>query len=245
MMSEGSSFNDFFEENVVIFEDLLEEDENLEEGGEVQRKKRRRVRSRITQEMLDQSIWGQLINHPNVVDPESYEGIKFRLRFRVPYGVFKETLVPYCIAKNIFQYKKKSQIGVEYKILVCLRILGRGHDLDSVNELSLIPTSTCHYIFKQFIYNFSAAFYDRHVYMPVGDELKKVMEVYKLLGFNGAIGSMDCTHVKWNKCPASKQTFCIGKEGHATLSFQCIVDHDKRVMAVSNVFWGAANDKET
>jgi hypothetical protein len=45
--------------------------------------------------------------------------------------------------------------------------------------------------------------------MPVGDELKKVMEVYKLLGFNGAIGSMDCTHVKWNKCPASKQNFCI------------------------------------
>ena len=83
---------------------------------------------------------------------------------------FLKKFLCHIVLRRIYFNKKKSQIGVEYKILVCLRILGRGHDLDSVNEISLIPTSTCHYIFKQFIYNFSAAFYDRHVYMAVGDE---------------------------------------------------------------------------
>ena len=70
------------------------------------------------------------------------------------------------------------------------------------------------------------------------------MATYKMMGFNGAIGSIDCTHVKWSKCPTAKQNLCIGKEKYATVSFQCVVDHDKRVRLVSKVFWGAANDKE-
>ncbi len=74
-----------------IFENLLEEGEiPEEEGGEVPRKKRRNIRSRITQEMLHQSIWRQLINHLNVIDSKSYGGIKFCIRFQVSYAVFKE-----------------------------------------------------------------------------------------------------------------------------------------------------------
>jgi hypothetical protein len=130
------------------------------------------------------------------------------------------------------------------KLVVCLRILGRGHDFDTVNEISLVPTSTCHYVFKKFVARFAEIFFDRYVHMPVGNDLKKVMETYKMMGFNGAIGSIDCTHHKWSKCPVSMQNFCIGKEKYATVSFQCVVDHDKRVRLVSKIFWGAANNKE-
>lgn len=72
--------------------------------------------------------------------------------------------------------------------------------------------------------------------MPIGDELKKVMKSYKLLGYHSAIGSIDPTHVKWNKCLVLKQNFCIEKKKHATVSFQYIVDPlDKRVTTVSDI----------
>jgi hypothetical protein len=69
------------------------------------------------------------------------------------------------------------------------------------------------------------------------------MEVYKIMGFNGCIGSVDCTHIHWNKCKKQWQNVCIGKEAYPTLSFLVIVDHNRRAMVVSNAFFGACNDK--
>ena len=80
--------------------------------------------------------------------------------------------------------------------------------------------------------------------MPIGPDIRRVMDVYKLLGFNGAFGSIDCTYVAWRKCPVSSANFCIGKEKTPTLSFLCLVDHNKRIMICSNAYYGAANDKQ-
>ena len=38
--------------------------------------------------------------------------------------------------------------------------------------------------------------------MPTGERLVNVMEMYAMLGFPGAIGSMDATHIRLGKCPA-------------------------------------------
>ena len=70
------------------------------------------------------------------------------------------------------------------------------------------------------------------------------MDIYKLLGCNGAFGLIDCTHVAWRKCPVNLANFCIGKKKTPTLSFLCVVDYDKRIMVCSNVYCGRANDKQ-
>jgi hypothetical protein len=69
------------------------------------------------------------------------------------------------------------------------------------------------------------------------------MEGYRLLGLPGAIGSMDVTHVKWERCPEHLHWSCIGKEKYPTLAFQCVVDHNRRIHHVSVPFWGGSNDK--
>ncbi len=224
--------------------DGLMDKDNATEVEEDRNIKKRRIRGpSLTHVELDNTVWGQMLKHPDINNPESDVAIKFRLRFRIPYGVFKNILVPQCVKENVFDLVRESRIPIEYKLLVCLRIIGRGHDFDTLNEISLIPVATCHHIFHTFVRNFNARFFDMYVYMPVGNELIEMMNVYKMLGFNGAIGSIDCTHVKWNKCPVNKQNYCIGKENYPTLSFQCVVNHSKRVMMVSKAHWGAANDK--
>jgi hypothetical protein len=86
-------------------------------------------------------------------------------------------------------------------------------------------------------------FFDIFVTIPKGDKLRKVMEVNKMLGFNGCFGSIDCTHIFWKRCPKEWANYCMGKEKCATLSFQVAVDHDKRIILCSGAFFGAANDK--
>ena len=54
-------------------------------------------------------------------------------RFRVPFSMFGAIVVE-CKDSNIFG---RTQIGVEFKLLGCLRILGRGAHYDDVAEILL------------------------------------------------------------------------------------------------------------
>ena len=80
--------------------------------------------------------------------------------------------------------------------------------------------------------------------MPTGDALREVMDTYKSMGFNGAIGSIDCTHILLNKCPKEFVNICTGKEKKPTLAFQVVVSHDRRALMVSDAFFGSYNDKQ-
>jgi hypothetical protein len=203
-----------------------------------------RTRPKISSEVLWESAWGQMLRNPETRDPRTFYGKKWITRFRVPFPVF-ETIVEMCERDNIFQIKRtlSMPIPVPFRVLVSLRMLGKNHDFDTLNELSLIGASTCHVIFVTFVTNFVKKYFHKLVNIPQGEELRAVMEVYKIMGFNGCFGSIDCTHIHWNKCKKQWQNFCIGKEGYPTLSFLVVVDHNRRAMVVSDAFFGACNDK--
>lgn len=169
---------------------------------------------------------------------------KFRRRFRVPFPMFINILVPQCKEKNIFELKGRGHftIPIEFKLLIALRILGRDAVADECEELSFVSESTCHYIFKKFVTNYSKHFYDQYVKCPVGNDLLKVMEVYRRLGFPGCVGSIDCTHVKWSMCSKDEKWKASGKEGYPTLSFEAVVTHDRLCIHLSIAFLGSYND---
>ena len=85
--------------------------------------------------------------------------------------------------------------------------------------------------------------YHLFINAPQGEYLREVQDLYASLGLPGCCGSMDCTHVKWTLCPKGKKHHASGKEGYPTLVFQVAVDHNKRVLSVSQHFLGSVNDK--
>ena len=97
---------------------------------------------------------------------------------------------------NLFGIKSISRVRVplEFKILISLRILGRGNCFDEIGELAGAFESTCHSVFHDFVNAFVDQFYDMYVKMPTGDQLTKVKRMYEQLGLPGCKGSMDCTH---------------------------------------------------
>jgi hypothetical protein len=86
---------------------------------EMEASKRKRVRrQRVSSDDLWKSPWGVLIRHPEVSDPTSLSGTKFRLRFRVPFSLFNDVLIPMCERVNIFRQKNRSAIPLEFKVLI-------------------------------------------------------------------------------------------------------------------------------
>jgi hypothetical protein len=179
-----------------------------------------------------------------VTNPNTKEGRMFRRRFRLPFPCFT-LLLQICKDYNIFDMKYDTKPILEAKILGCLRILGRGSCADEVNELSAntLGESTMNYVFKKFIVNMTNRVYNLFINPPQGEYLREVQATYAALGLPGCCGSMDCTHVKWTLCPKGKKHHASGKDGFPTLVFQVVVDHNKRVMHVSQSFLGSVNDK--
>lgn len=74
-------------------------------------------------------------------------------------------------------------------------------------------------------------------------EAKTSLDTYRRLGMPGAVGSTDCTHVHWARCPIMKQSTHVGKEKYATLSYEVTCAHNRWIIHVTNGHPGARNDK--
>lgn len=188
--------------------------------------------------------WGKLIRHPNVGNIESYQGKLFHRRFRLPFVVFQH-IVSICEDKNVFEIKKahKTLVPVDIKVLICLRILARGNCSDDISELSDVGVSTCNRVFKVFCKNFRTIMQPIHIPEPSLEEIRSIMSVYEKLGLPGTVGSVDGTHVRWDKCPVRLTSLCTGKEPFPTVGFQAVVDHSRRVLHITDGFYGSMNDK--
>jgi hypothetical protein len=191
---------------------------------------------------LWQTVWGQMLQDASLAVEGSWINRKFRRRFRLPFSMFLE-VVEECKEHNVFGIAvRKSKIAIEFKLLSCLKILGRDLCADEIDENLNIGESTVNKFFKMFITNYAAAMFSKYVYVPEGEEMDRVEEVYRHMGFPGCIGSMDCTHIFWDKCPEKLRFLCKGKEGKPSVAFQCIVEHTRRIQHISKPFYGATND---
>jgi len=190
-----------------------------------------------------QTTWYRWMMDPSIEDENSRLGKLFRLRFRMPYLMFRDYLIPLVRRANIFSSAANVRIPLEIKVLCALRILGRGSYCDDISEMSQVPLSTVNSIFKDFVIGFTSAYFSEFVRFPEGQRRRDVMEMYSLLGFPGCIGSMDATHVRLGKCPFSLINVCKGKEGYPSLAWMVIVDHARMALYVSDAYLGATNDK--
>ncbi|CAM9541507.1 unnamed protein product, partial [Choristocarpus tenellus] len=83
------------------------------------------------------------------------------------------------------------------QVLSVLQILARGNCFDDIKQLYGISESTAQNTFHRFCECFARDMYSKWIYLPEGEDLGEVMRTYGAVGFPGAVGSTDVTHVRW------------------------------------------------
>lgn len=211
---------------------------------EMKPKKKKKKRKRLTKIDLYNTEWMLALKNPEINDEYSPVATTFRRRFRIPFIIFNDWIVPICKQYNIFNIKEETKVKVpiEMKVMIALRILGRGNCADDIQEMSKVPCSTIHVIFKTFVRNFSLHAYPLFVKIPTGDRLQQTLSCYNQLGFPGCVGCVDGTQVVWFRSPRIDTIINTGKEHEPTLGFLVVVDHGRYIMYVSTWFHGSAND---
>ena len=151
---------------------------------------------------------------------------------------------PVCLHPHLaFSPHQRTQQIPYIQVLTALQILGRGNCFDDILQLSLMSKSMAAATFHKFCKHFAEEVFDEHIYLPTGTYQDEVMRMYHLLGFTGAIGSTDVTHIGWAMCPFTLGRSYTGKEGFPTIAYQVTVDHAGRAIAITSGFTGATNDK--
>ncbi|KAL6875691.1 hypothetical protein ACP4OV_013204 [Aristida adscensionis] len=70
-------------------------------------------------------------------------------------------------------------------------------------------------------------FGDEYLRHPRSDELEHLLEINEFRGFPGMLGSIDCMHWQWEKCPnAWKGMFIRGDHGVPTMILEAVASHD-------------------
>lgn len=194
------------------------------------------------------STWGRMVVHPRTKDPTDKKGgVLFRRRFRVPFPVFEALVV---MARENEWFKEGNDAAgrpaapLELKILGVLRVLGRGYCFDGIYELSFISAEVNRVFFHEFCQLFATKYFPLYCNAPESEEeINKSLSIYGRLGFPGCIGSTDCVHIRWDRCPVGERFYHKGKEGYPTLSYEVTVNHTSKIIAATKGFPGTRNDK--
>jgi len=166
-----------------------------------------------------ESPWGVMLKDPELNNPWSNKSKKFRLGFRVTFKLF-EYIVQIIRDAKLYSNLRQGSVPLELKVLIGLRMLGRGNFGDDIAEMSGLPLSSVYHFFHEFVDKFATCFADQFIKFPDGDDLDEVASLYGRLGLPGSVGSMDCTHLRWTNCPPNLMNSCKGKEPFPSFHFK-------------------------
>ena len=67
-----------------------------------------------------------------------------------------------------------------------------------------------------------ASVFHEHIYLPASDAA--VLSLYTQMGFPGCVGSTDCEHFYWERCPHYVRHLYLGYEGKPTVAYSLVAE---------------------
>jgi hypothetical protein len=244
----SSAFGNWWNNHHV---DTPVEEEEEEEHASPVRKKTRNVYARKPQA---ESTWSLDYLNPSlrdvyVADPHGRDAKKFRRLFRVPYNLFVDlvqmskerwwrdwTPDKVCNAGKLVS-------SLELKVLGALYVLGTGASQYQVSVQTHLSEEV-HRVFFLLWLSRMSSISTEYIYMPKTEEqFEFVVGEYSARGLPGCVGSVDCVHVGWDKCPSMYHNMYTGKEGFPSIAYEVICTSRKFIQSVSVGHPGTRNDK--
>jgi Plant transposon protein len=183
-------------------------------------------------------------------EPRGQLARNFRRNFRFPYPLYKTAILGMATARfwPTWDYLKvdafhKPICDLELKLLGALYVLANGATHFSVSELSYMSEEVHRCFFLTWT-SHMASVKDEFIHFPRDDaEYNFVVEEYAKLGFPGCVGSVDCVHIGWEKCPFQWKNLFKGKEKYPSVAYEVVCTSRKFIQSVSPGHPGSRNDK--
>jgi hypothetical protein len=119
-----------------------------------------------------------------------------------------------------------------------MRMLAYGTPADALDEYLKIGKSTALVCLDKFARGVIEVFGGEYLRRPTREDLEHILQVNESRGFPGMLGSIDCMHWRWEKCPlAWRGQFTRGDYGVPTIILEAVASKDLHIW---HAFFGVA-----
>jgi hypothetical protein len=124
------------------------------------------------------------------------------------------------------------------KCTAAIRQLANGSAADHLDEYLKIGDTTALEALKKFVEGIIAVFSESYLRRPTVEDIERLLKVGESRGFPGMLGSIDCMHWQWERCPVGwKGQFTRGDQKVPTLILEAVASHD---LWIWHAFFGVA-----
>ncbi|KAM0829821.1 hypothetical protein ACQ4PT_066629 [Festuca glaucescens] len=176
-----------------------------------------------------------------------YNDKDFRRRFRMRKSLFLHIVNvldewdPYFTAR--VDATQRQGLSPLQKGTSAIRQLAYGTPADLLDEYIKIGQSTSWDCLKKFAEGVIAMFGADYLRSPSTEDVERILHINESRGFPGMLGSLDCMHWHWEKCPMEwKGQFTRGDKGVPTLILEEVASQDLRIWHAYFSIPGSNND---
>jgi hypothetical protein len=136
----------------------------------------------------------------------AYDAATFARRFRMPHSVFNRIYT--ALSGRPEFLRKADALGVLglyplQRIVAAIRMLGYGTAADACDEYIRISEPSASDALRLFCEAVCEEFGGEYGRQPKADDLRRILSINAMRGFPGCLGSIDCQHWQWERCPVA------------------------------------------
>ena len=155
-----------------------------------------------------------------------YREKSFIRRYRMTKSLFLR-IVDALGQHDVFFTKRQNAakhpgIAPQLKVAAAIRQLAQSCASDDVDEYLQMGESTAAVCLERFCKGIRAIYEKEWLRPPNEEELELILAQSEARGFPGMIGSIDCMHWPWDKCPNAYKGQYQGKEGVPTIVLEAV-----------------------
>ncbi|KAI4978643.1 hypothetical protein ZWY2020_015396 [Hordeum vulgare] len=175
-------------------------------------------------------------------DNPVYKQKIFRRRFRMRRPLFERIVHALGEWSPEFTQRKdalhRDGLSPLQKCTAAIRQLAYGTPADALDEYLKIAESTSVKCLKLFVEGVVHIFGDEYMRRPNVDDVQRLLDIGESRGFPGMLGSLDCMHWHWEKCPIEwRGQFTSGYKGAPTVILEAVASQD---LWIWHAFFGVA-----
>jgi hypothetical protein len=121
-------------------------------------------------------------------------------------------------------------------------MLASGCAADLVDDWLYIGESTAIKSMRLFVKSLVEIFGDRYLRAPNEEDTTRLMQYSESIGFRGMLGSIDCMHWPWERCPSSLHGQFTGHCHDSTIILEAVASHDLWIWHAYFGMPGSCND---
>jgi hypothetical protein len=167
-------------------------------------------------------------------------------RFRMCKSLFLKIVDEMKSANDKFVQKRdaagKQGFSAKQKCTIAIKMLAFGSIADAHDDGIRMGESTIFECLTKFVKTVTAVFGPEFLRPPNETELEHILAVNKARGFPGMMGSIDCMHWEWERCPTALAGMYKGHKGKPTIILEAVATQDLRIWHAYFGLPGSHND---